>query len=235
MDIKFIARQENYAPFLELFPPQPSNKILPEWYKKLNRTFKMDTNLEGKTIKSCPAVQDILTAGFVIPLWSKFEFASVKDDNNFVVSQHWRFHAATATNEELKYHLGSHSQEQIGDMGIKTTLDGAVLKLPLPYTIKVPKGYNIMYSDPFYHFRKDIRCLPGIVEADKWGQITFPFEALKSNFIIEAGTPLVHCLVYKREKEAINIITEKGTHEDYYQSYKETFELFSTEKNYRTK
>jgi hypothetical protein len=119
-------------------------------------------------------------------------------------------------------------------MDITPTLDGTVLKMSLPYKIVVPEGYNIKYSDPFYHFRKDIRCLPGIVEADKWGYVAFPFEILSDNFVMEAGTPLIHCLVYKRE-EPLNLVMDQGTQKDYDEMYADMFELFSSDKNYRTK
>jgi len=235
MEIQVIPNKPEFESLLELYPPILASKIKPEWYKKLPLEYPDPGEaMDMSTARKCPAIQDIINTGLIIPMWGKFFFKTRKLEEGHW-EQRWWIQNEHVYDEDLKYHLGTHSQDQIGDMGIKTTLNKAVLKMTLPYTIKVPEGYNIMYSDPFYHFRKDIRCLPGIVEADKWGQITFPFEVLKSNFIMEAGTPLVHCLVYKREKETINIITEKGTHEDYYQSYKDTFELFSTEKNYRTK
>ena len=58
---------------------------------------------------------------------------------------------------------------QIGEMDIETTMYAQILKFQLPYKIIVPEGYSILYQDPFYHFRKEIKCLSGVVEADKWG------------------------------------------------------------------
>ena len=90
-----------------------------------------------------------------------------------------------------------------------------ILKFQLPYKIIVPEGYSILYQDPFYHFRKEIKCLSGVVEADKWGFVAFPFSLEQSDFYLEAGTPLVHCFVFKRESEKIFLIKRSGTDEEY--------------------
>lgn len=234
MDIKFIPKKKSYEPVLKINPPVISNKILPDWYKDLTRTVVLDSGFEGGTAKKCPAIQDILTTGFVIPLWTKLQFASIKDTEGNIVKQNWTLGISQATKEPIEHHLDYHYPYQTKGMELNKTIDNTVLKLSLPYKIVVPNGYNIKYSDPFYHFRKDIRCLPGIVEADKWGHVTFPFEILSNNFVMEAGTPLIHCLVFKRE-EPINLIMKNGTTKDYDKIHEDYFELFSTEKNYRTK
>ena len=72
-----------------------------------------------------------------------------------------------------------------------------------------------MYVDPFYHFRKEIRLLEGLVEADKWGYITFPFSIQEKEFILPAGTPLIQVIPYKREKEKLKLEIRKGTEKEY--------------------
>ena len=235
MDITFIPKQPNYEHILRMHPPVLANRYLPDWYKNMERTIIRDDGLTGKTAKKCPAIQDTLTEGFIIPMWSKFEFASVKDENGYIVNQNWNFFMVNAVTEDIEKHLSSHTQYQVEGMDINLTIDNRLLKMTLPYKIIVPEGYNIKYSDPFYHFRKDIRCLTGIVEADKWGHVTLPFELLQDNFTIEAGQPLVHGLIYKREEEPLNIITRNGTDEEYKRIYDEHFELFTNDKNYRTR
>lgn len=234
MEIKFVAKSKKYEPVLKITPPVSANQVLPQWYKELTRAVTLDNGLSGRTAKKCPAIQDILSTGFVIPLWSKLEFATIKDKDGNITKQNWRFGIPVATEEILEKHLDTHSPYQIKGMDLNTTIDNTILKMGLPYKIIVPEGYNIKYSDPFYHFRKDIRCLPGIVEADKWGYVAFPFEILSENFVMEAGTPLIHCLVYKRD-EPLNLIIKEGTQKDYNEIYEDFFELFSTDKNYRTK
>jgi len=208
MKIEVIPLEKKYKHFLEYHPPVKANKILPEWYKKLNlgtvegSYFSyVDGRETGLTAKNCPAIQDIVSTGFIIPLWSDFAFDTVDVIKGDVKEkrQSWYFTAPDAVNEKLDQHLTYHDNYQIGEMDIGTEIgSGKVLKITLPYRFKVPKGYNIMYTDPFYHFRRDIRCLSGLVEADKWGSVTFPFSIEKEKFFIKAGTPLVHCFLYKR-------------------------------------
>lgn len=234
MEIKFIPKKKQYEPVLKLTPPVSSNQVLPEWYKKLTRTEILDNGLKGKTAKKCPAIQDILSSGFIIPMFTRLEFASTKNEDGIITQQNWHLGIAAATGEDISSHLDYHHPYQTKGMDLNRTVDNTVLKLSLPYRIVVPKGYNIKYSDLFYHFRKDIRCLPGIVEADKWGYVAFPFEILSDNFIIEPGTPLIHCLVYKRD-EPLNLIMQEGTQKDYDEIYNDFFELYSSDVNYRTK
>ena len=92
-----------------------------------------------------------------------------------------------------------------------------------------------MYHDPFYHFRKDIRCLTGLVKSDEWGFITFPFEILSDKFEIEAGTPLVHVYLYKLEDEKLELDIGPGTEKEYTDA-ELIFEQDTLEKvNYKTR
>lgn len=241
MNIEIIPIEKKYEPLLELYPPVLANKILPEWYKEQPLGTKINTRVntnrptkEPFAAKKCPAIQDILTTGFVIPLWGELTFKTFFNDEGKAYDEFLDFSVASAYGDNISSHISYHNIEQTKGMDINRTLIGNTLKISLPYKIIVPEGYNIMYTDPFYHFRKDIRCLSGIVEADKWGFITFPFENLKSEYLIEAGTPLVHCFIYKRE-DKFNLITRKGTDDEYYIANKELLEVSISRKNYKTK
>jgi len=178
-----------------------------------------------KQAKQCPAIQDIVSEGFIIPAWQDIYFVK---DGKFMS---WRTYA---DKDEVSSSIRFQGVGQLTDMPTNHLPDYGILKLISPYFFSTPEGYGIYFTDPFYHFRKDIRCLPGIVEADKWGYVAFPFEILSDNFVMEAGTPLIHCLVYKRE-EPLNLVMDQGTQKDYDEMYADMFELFSSDKNYRTK
>lgn len=244
MRIEVIPLQKNYKHFLEYHPPVKANKILPQWYKKLNlgevkeSYFSyIDGRETGLTAKNCPAIQDIVSTGFIIPLWSDFGFDTfeVKSGDISETRESWYFTAPDAVKEELGQHLSYHDNYQIGDMDIGTEAGGGkVLKITLPYRFKLPKGYSIMYTDPFYHFRRDIRCLSGIVEADKWGSITFPFSIEKEKFFIKAGTPLVHCFVYKRNTSNFDLnIRYDITEEEEDHVAKMVFHISNEHKHYK--
>jgi hypothetical protein len=237
--LEVIPYKEKYRALLDLYPPVPANRVLPKWYKKLSRGNLSKLNetyhnekVEGLTAKQCPAIQDIMSEGFILPLWTRIDFNTRNDDGKVLYNYNIHFLNSRTLDDDLNYHLSNHDERQFEGMDINTTVDNKVLKIFCPYYFKVPKGYSLMYTDPFYHFRKDIRCLSGIVEADKWGSITFPFELLKDNFSIEAGTPLIHIFPFKR-KEQLKLKISKGTEQDYYMIEKRNLEYFSSRKHYK--
>jgi hypothetical protein len=243
MDVRVIPIADQFRHLLELYPPVKANKILPEWYKKMSLSNTMEHlqadlhKVEGKNImgaKNCPAIQDILTEGFIVPLWTKFDYATtVKDDT---ILNHYNLSFLdehSMKDEHIDRHLSYHNPNQLGDMKLNLSVNKRLYKLMCPYYFILPEGYNIMYTDPFYHFRNDIRILSGIVQADKWGSITFPFEVYNHNFSIEAGTPFVHCFVYKRDEKVDNLIIDRGTEEEYDNIEKTFVKLFSSRKDYR--
>ena len=54
---------------MDLYPPELANKFLPAWYKK-QKIYRKDEIPQGKDVKNCPAIQDTLTSGIIIPSWS---------------------------------------------------------------------------------------------------------------------------------------------------------------------
>jgi len=80
VEIKIYPINKKFEGLLELYPPVPGNKILPEWYKKqtiFNKSKALDKKdyIEpGKSTirpaKQCPAIQETLTDCIVVPAWS---------------------------------------------------------------------------------------------------------------------------------------------------------------------
>jgi len=230
MKVTIIPKTKSREIFLELYPPKLANEYLPEWYKKIERgsdksswirhhlgdDYADERNIsEGFTAKKCPAIQDVITSGFVIPLWGKLYIGHEYDNEGNPTETHVAFSGDQFTNEKTVHkHVTTHNPSQIEGMDVGTRTDGAILKIELPYKIIVPEGYSIYYTDPFYHFRNDIRCLSGMVEADKWGYVTFPFSIENLECAIEPNTPLVHALVYKRE-DKLKLENRMGTEQEY--------------------
>jgi hypothetical protein len=242
MDIQIIPLNKEFEIFTDLYPPVLSNKIQPEWYKKakIHSTdhwlYEVDPKqFPAASAKSCPAIQDTVVEGITIPLWGKLRmYTEQLEDGNYV--QKWDFTGRKALDLPLSPNfIGFHTKEQTEDMPLGLNKDNMLLKIQMPYKIIVPEGYNIYYTDPYYHFRDDIRCMSGIVQADKWGMVTFPFSIENENFVMEAGTPLVQCFIYKRNEDKINLTVRNGTSEEYKQIDKQTRELFLTEQTYRNK
>lgn len=236
MKIEIIPSSPKFEPLLEIHRPIPANKFLPDWYKKMGLGDMLETKFYGEdfvTAKKCPAIQDMVSDGFILPLWGKLYFKTEYDEEGEVSGMKYDFSLRDSFNEHADDWIGHHGDVQLGEMDINRTSLGGVMKLKYPFSFIVPKGYNLMFTDPFYHFRKDVRCLSGIVESDKWGQITFPFELLSDKFIIEFGTPFVHVYPMARMDEKFELDIRKGTQEEYQHFHNQQVNYMATRKTYK--
>ena len=214
MKITITPVNKTIEQLIKLYPPKLASQIKPEWYK--NMSLRHDLPYEatdGITAKKCPAIQDVINKGFIIPIWGNLQFKTAI--RNGINDQRWFLSTALNYDYPLEWWIQEHNSEQLEGMDINRIYSNGILKVKCPYHIQVPEGYGLMYSDPFYHFRNDIRCLTGIVDTDDWGFITFPFEVLKDNFEIKAGTPLVHVYPYKLEDEKLELETRYATDKEY--------------------
>ena len=235
MKIEILPVKKEYEVLLDLYPPKIANKFLPDWYKKQkfighkehHHNFWKGGDLTGA--KACPAIQDLVTTGFVIPLWANFYFTTL--DNG---EQVYEFTVVETVQEPLNMHVSAHPKKQVADLDLQKNNEGQILKFQLPYWIKIPEGYNLLFTDPFYNFRKAIRCLSGIIEGDKWGTLAIPFEILKPEFTIMAGTPLIHVYPVKRESKKIDLINRKANDNEYYEIKKNIAKVQLTRTNYRS-
>ena len=201
---------------MDLYPPVLANKFLPEWYKKQKSYKRGDINTSSifsawdkRQAKICPAIQEVVTQGIVIPAWTDIHI--VKNDNEW----NWTIGVEVYDND-IEY----QNQNQIEHMNLNAIDNYGILKLNSPYTFVTPSGYGMEFQDPFYHIRRNIKLLPGKVETDIWHSANFPFEFYedlnkldKKHIFIKAGDPLLICNPYKKEKNKIDLQLEKYSDE----------------------
>ena len=236
MKVTVIPLRKELEFLLELYPPLPAREVLPKWYKE-GKLGTLSGSVLGtdnpKTAKKCPAIQDIITTDLVIPLWGVLAFRTDYNDDGRITKQYWNITSSRASGEPLDLHLGRHPISQTNGMDIGRNMDLDVLKIQCPYKFIVEDGYSVYYSDPFYHFRKDIQFLPGIVEVDKWGSVAFPFSIHQDNFVIKPGTPIVHAHFYKRTNTKIELDIRPGTEQEYEENSNQVKKLTLTESSYK--
>ena len=201
---------------MNLYPPVLANKFLPEWYKKQKSYKRGDINTSSifsawdkRQAKKCPAIQEVVTQGIVIPAWTDIHI--VKNDNEW----NWTIGVEVYDND-IEY----QNENQIEHMNLNAIDNYGILKLNSPYTFVTPSGYGMEFQDPFYHIRRNIKLLPGKVETDIWHSANFPFEFYedlnkldKKHIFIKAGDPLLICNPYKKEKNKIDLQLEKYSDE----------------------
>ena len=212
MLIEIYPKFKEFEVLLDLYPPQLANKYLPEWYKK-QKIYSRDIVPGVKDTKNCPAIQDFLTNGIVIPAWTNIYLEKRKD------GLHW--HVTLGDNDALndpKFRmLEFQSDLQMTGMDLNILTGAGALKLITPYLFKTPPGYSTQFTDPFYHHRRSIRALPGISQTDIWHGTNLVFEFLEDinlveekDLLIKAGEPLVMIQPHKRtnSKLEVNKFTE---------------------------
>ena len=185
---------------------------MPEWYKKQKvskRGSLEHSNLDFsnmKKAKQCPAIQDIVSEGFIIPSWQ--DVYLLKEGKQIS----WRVYA---DQNEVATSIAMQGVNQLTGMPTNHLPNHGILKFVCPYLFSTPTGYGIYFTDPFYHFRKDVKVLPGKVETDIWHEVNFPFEFYKpfeewedgEMLFIKAGEPLVQISLYDKnlDKPELNI------------------------------
>lgn len=201
-EINIYPKHKELEHLLDLYPPQPVNRFLPEWYKNQKSNSKESIYLEGKDAqaKRCPAIVEELTRGIVIPSWSDIYITKKKEEYFWQVTIGKRNELAHLPWIE---HQGFN---QIIGMNLNTVKGYGILKLISPYLFSTPPGYGLYFKDPFYHHRRNVRLLSGYVETDIWHEVNFPFEFLvdvsnKENYSlsIKAGEPLLVIDTYKKD------------------------------------
>lgn len=214
-EINVYSRHKIFDPFLDLYPPQPINRFLPDWYKKQKIYTKEETYINDKslTAKRCPAIVEEVTRGIVIPSWTDFYIWKKGDEINWV--------AEVGRRPEFSHMIWitEQGESQIEGMQLNAINNYGLLKFTSPYLFEAPKGYGIHFKDPFYHHRRNIRMLSGYVEADIWHETNFPFEFYKDinateeeSLVIKAGEPLIVMELYKKDQKH-NVINHKFNEE----------------------
>ena len=207
MKLEIYPKYKEYETLLELYPPKLANKYLPEWYKK-QKIYSKDTIPGIKDAKKCPAIQDFLTNGIVIPAWTNVYLEKRKDGLHWFVS----LGDSDVFNEPKFRMLEFQSHLQMTGMDLNILNGTGALKLITPYVFKTPPGYSTQFTDPFYHHRRSIRALPGISQTDIWNQTNLVFEFVEDinmyeekDLLIKAGEPLVIVQPLKRINSKLEV------------------------------
>ena len=226
-----------------LFEPVPAKKIKPEWYKKLPALIKDADGGRLDTIKKCPAMHDWLSMGYLVRNRHTVVVFLGKDNNGEPVSI--GIPLKDTSTEKLSYiktlvkerktqvaieyikankldikelsdrhsRLGGHPALQVKGMSRD---DKMQIKFKMDFLIKTPKGTSCYYLDPFLFDNPYLSTWQGIIDTDKFNQITTNnqlifYPKVNESFIITKGTPLVQIVPFVRYpwKSKITYLTKK--------------------------
>lgn len=187
--------------------PVPASQYLPEWWRKNTPYEPSKNDPEGKkikilnsgstaTMKKCVPMLDLLTAGYIVPLWS--DVFVEQDTTNLNIT--WRV---------KKDVFQEHMQNNIA------TPDGYIHQVRyMNYWLpQLPKGYSMLVIPPIGYPNNPFRVIPAIIDYDKYPiSLTPPcFVKEDVNGVIERGTPMMQLIPFKRD----NWESEYSYMEDY--------------------
>lgn len=177
--IKFKSFVGNFA---VATPVVAAAKVKPAWLKKQGE----------KKLYSCPGMHDYLTAGYIITAHTDIH---IKANMAGVVV---RLRATPARMEDPTAFDFAFVDGMVAIEGAKKH----AAKVPLPWSVVCKPGYSgyllpaLMHAD----YLDKLFVYPGVVDFDKFHTINFVFSPLKEcEFVIYAGTPLLHVIPFKRE------------------------------------
>jgi hypothetical protein len=192
--ITFIANTKN---FLDVAPkPVPASRVVPNWFKNtppyINDKKGIDPNNDpNSTIKKCMPVVDAMNAGYHIVLpcdvW-------VYNEGENRLKFQWSWDDITVVSVQAKQ---NHALYPTPD-----NCYNQAFKWVNHWITKTPKGWSCLFTHPMHHDDLPFRCLPALVDTDKFPEpVNFPF-FLKKDFsgLIPKGTPIIQILPFKRDR-----------------------------------
>ena len=202
-------------------PVQKSNYFLPKWFKSMDDDIQSPPNPKGYpnkfgksgktskkwsqgTVKRCPAIVDLITEGFIIPMWCDYLLQRNKNELEW-------------DNKNFPYGIEFHPNNQIYNWDLRKADFPEGVKFVNPWRIYTPPGYSVMFMTPTYQFEKRFTVLPGIVETDKYHHVNFPtIIHTTKDLIIDRGTPFLQVIPFKRENFDLDVgqMSAKQLYED---------------------
>jgi hypothetical protein len=207
--IKFVPKTKHTISYAPL--PEPAVKLVPDWYKDHDRyttdavVYNRAEGTTNKTIKSCMAIFDSITAGYIL----KFPVDVMIDaTGKRIVYSH-------ANNEE-KDIVSMHSPEQVkGFPFSRDTYMDEVFRINPQWAVKTEEGVSCMFIHPMFHENLPFRVINGVVDTDNFMSDGFFSMIIERGFkgVIKQGTPFVQVIPFRREEYEL-VIPEFSEYED---------------------
>lgn len=188
------------------FKPVLAKSVQPDWWKKA-KVAEVVNGTICKTIRSCPAMQDWLSSGYLIlanrDIYVKNGVTEFDDGDKHYQTQDLKIdevdHYASQTHPTIQFHDAFNYMDK-SDAPIKDAF-----KMTNPWCITTPPGYSCFYLDPFLFQNDYFATWQGIIDTDVFNvnkdnsQIIF-YPKVDHSFVITKGTPMVQVIPYKREE-----------------------------------
>jgi hypothetical protein len=187
--------------------PISTVKTIPSWYKEADlfainpETKKPWINPQdgGKipTWKSCPAIFDAMSTGYVLKTPCDIEF--YYSNSRIMVK------ILDKKNQDFV-----NVREPLNQFVVPMGYDENHFAWWIDWGASVPKGYSVLYTHPMNRFDLPFISTSGIIDNDKVDLLgTMPFFLFKGwTGILPAGTPYSQIIPFKRENWQSKVVVE---------------------------
>ena len=193
--------------------PHPMPSRPPQWFKDVSNFTNGDTKLNvsngqsNYSVKRCVPFLDSYSTGYTFNLWADIFVKNI----NGVPYLSWNH-----TYENLAEVV---MRDPINDLPIYENFHPFVFSWQSYWGIQTPKGYSCILTHPFNRTDLPFITTTGVMDTDRWGVWGKQPFALKKDFegIIEAGTPIIQVIPFKRDKWETEIdesLSEHGMIQD---------------------
>ena len=208
--IQFISMIEGVE---ETMPIIPASQHKYSWVQKATKDFKDNGSLiKNKDVPShnkndvqhtskCPGIIKLKGKGFIVRNHSDIKLTLKDNTYNWNTPTNWTEMSDNLCEDTITHHFQESLHDFMSDWP-KDTLP-IVLKINLPWYIRIPKGWEVMMIDPFYKDDYRFTVCPGIFEHDLGlARLNVPvfWHSTSGEFLIKAGTPIAQLIPMKTDK-----------------------------------
>jgi hypothetical protein len=176
--------------------PAPAREMMPKWYRDTKAFPTWEAGTKVGTVRACSPFLDALSLGYIIPLPITVTAHADKDGVVFDWSGAYRA-------------ISQHAREQMPNGPYSDPF--RTFKFDNPWVVRTPPGYSCLFVHPLNHDTNLFHTYSGVVETDTYETVVhFPFHwtATDYNGILEAGTPIVQVIPFKRESHMGEVVRE---------------------------
>jgi hypothetical protein len=242
-EIQFISLIEGIE---ETMPVIPVSEHRYKWVNKATQMAKERIKLHDTTTMKCPAIFQFRNKGFI--LRAPYDILlTIESDVEYKWETGYdttRFLQGTLPDSlqqsqsvGVVTHHGTNNLYDFMSSWPKDTMK-VILKLNLPWALRIPKGYDVLMTDPFYKDDDRFTVCPGVFERDMGiGLLTVPvkWHSTKGEYLIKAGTAIAQLIPIKKEKvshQNLNLNTDKNFRRDSNVTYLKKNQHFFGNRNF---
>jgi len=183
-------------PGLDITPPQPAKKLMPQWFKSMPRE-----NEDDDTVKKCIPFIDAMTAGYIITTHIDI-ILNQTPDGKLHLKYLGDYHKKLIDKWPP---IETHPERQVPNSPLTSS---TVLKYMNPWRISTPKNYSLIFTQLMNRYESKLIPISGLVDTDMYKNVVnIPFIHLDvypggPEIHIPVGTPVCQIIPVKRDEWA---------------------------------